>query len=159
MGLYAPYRNFSFVKKSNSMPFRLNIMEIQEWTKSSPYTNVQTHIFEMWRHWMFLDVNKLRTGRVSNTMAFYTVLMWGKRRVKHVYFPLSWRLNLTSEPLFKLLSWRCNVFSLAKGTSSLSVKQHGLINMIKHSMSTVVMSVSVTLYPVGKSIHNTHVHW
>ena len=81
MGLHIPYRNFSFVKKSNSTPFWLNIVEIQEWTKNSPYKNVQTHIFEMWRHWMFLDVNKFRTGRVSNTMAFYTVLMWGKRLV------------------------------------------------------------------------------
>ena len=37
--------------------------------------NVQTHIFEIWRHWMFLDVIKFPTGTVSNTMAFYTVLM------------------------------------------------------------------------------------
>ena len=49
-------------------------MEIQELTKNSLYKNVQTHVFEMWRHWMFLDVNKFRTGRVSNTMPFYTVL-------------------------------------------------------------------------------------
>ena len=30
--------------------------------KNSPYKNVQTHIFEMWRHLMFLDVNTFRTG-------------------------------------------------------------------------------------------------
>ena len=40
-------------------PYIIIIIEIQEWTKkNSLYKNVQTHIFEMWRHWMFLDVNK-----------------------------------------------------------------------------------------------------
>ena len=36
MGLYIPYQNFSFVKNSNLVPFWLNIMEIQEWTKKFP---------------------------------------------------------------------------------------------------------------------------
>ena len=79
-------------------------MKIQELTKSSSYKYVQTHIFEMWRPLMFLDVNKFRTGRVSNTMAFYTVLMWGKRLI-FVHFHKDYllenecitKLNLTSE--------------------------------------------------------------
>ena len=85
--------------KSNAMPFWLNIMDIQEWTKNSLYKIVQTHIhiFEMWRNWMFLDVNKFHTGRVSNTMAFYTVLMWGK---DSIYWKIT-KLNLTLEPLIK----------------------------------------------------------
>ena len=70
---------FLFVKKSNSTTFWLNIMEIQEWTKNYLYKNVQTHIFEMWRHWMLFYVNKFPHSKVSNTMELYTVLMWGKR--------------------------------------------------------------------------------
>ena len=63
----------------------------------SPYKDVQTHIFEMWRHLIFLDVNKFRTGRVSNTMAVYTVLMWGKRLVIFFHFhkdSISWKIYL-----------------------------------------------------------------
>ena len=82
--------------------------------KIPPYKNPQTRIFEMWRHWMFLDVNKFCTaGRVSNTVGFYTVLMWGKRRdilfhfhKDFIYWKMSasqnWIWPFSPPPLFNI---------------------------------------------------------
>ena len=79
-----------------------------EWTKKFPVQICpDPYIWNV----TSLDVNKFRTGRVSNTMAFYTIFFWGKRLV--IFFPLSeglylleneciTKLSLTLETLFKI---------------------------------------------------------
>ena len=50
-------------------------MEIQEWTKNPPVQKCADPYISNVTPLDVLDVNKFRTGRVLNTMEFYTVLI------------------------------------------------------------------------------------
>ncbi len=90
MGLYISQKSLG-IKRSNSMHFRLDIHSFKTGMNFNKNFCTKICIFKMWLDvlgWWTLPC----TGRISNTVVFYTILTWRWRLAS--FYPLSWGLYL-----------------------------------------------------------------